>query len=622
MCGGAATPGAGGQGPDPASAAAAPPASEAVSVAIDDPDLCARYVATVIEGVTIGPSPQWMQDRLRAAGQRPISNVVDITNYVMLELGQPLHAFDVDRVRGTVVVRTAREGERLRTLDGEDRELTPDTLLITDDSGPIALAGVMGGAATEVGEGTTSILLEAATFDAPTIRHTSTRLNLRSEASSRFERSLSAELPMHAARRATQLFLEICGGVARQGAVDVYPRPHQSPAVAVGRRRLDTVIGFAVPDGDVERGLQALGFEVEAGDGGWTVRPPWWRTDVSIADDVAEEVVRIAGYDLLPATTLGGRIPTPQPRQLADARETLRDAMVEAGLYEVLTYSLTSDEALRRVMAPEDLALIAPLRVANPQSVEREVLRPSLRQAMLEVVDRNIRAGAEEIAIFEVSRIYLPAEGDALPEERQQLVGAVCGVAQDRWGQPSDRGLDFFDAKGALEQAFARLDVAVDFAADVEFGMLPGRAARLSVGEEAVGVLGEMHPSTLTEFEIDRPVALFELDLDRLLPHVPPRRETAPVPRFPAVEHDLALVVDDAVSAGALRELIEQSRLVAEARVFDVYRGDQLSDGKKSVAFAIDYQAADRTLTSDDANSEQARILKRLTREFGAEQRG
>jgi phenylalanyl-tRNA synthetase beta chain len=489
----------------------------------------------------------------------------------------------------------------------------------------------MGGAATEVGEGTASILLEAATFDAPTIRHTSTRLNLRSEASSRFERSLSAELPMHAARRATQLFVEICGGTARQGAVDVYPRPHQSPEVAVARARLDTVIGFAVPDGDVERGLEALGFEVEAGDGGWTVRPPWWRTDVSIADDVAEEVVRIAGYDLLPATTLGGRIPTPQPRQLADARETLRDALVEAGLHEVLTYSLTSDEALRRVMAPEDLALIAPLRVANPQSVEREVLRPSLRQAMLEVVDRNIRAGAEEIAIFEISRVYLPADGDALPgealpgealpEERQHLVGAVCGVAQDRWGQPSDRGLDFFDAKGALEQAFARLDVSVGFAADVEFGMLPGRVARLSVDGEAVGVLGEMHPSTLTEFEIDRPVALFELDLDRLLPHVPPRRETAPVPRFPAVEQDLALVVDDAVSAGALRELIEQSRLVAAARVFDVYRGDQLPDGKKSVAFAIDYQAADRTLTSDDANNEQARILKRLTREFGAEQR-
>ncbi|MEE8422801.1 MAG: phenylalanine--tRNA ligase subunit beta [Dehalococcoidia bacterium] len=595
-------------------------ASEAVSVAIDDPALCARYAATVIEGVTVGPSPRWMQDRLRAAGQRPISNVVDVTNYVMLELGQPLHAFDLDRVQGTIVVRTARAGERLRTLDGEDRELTPDTLLITDDSGPIALAGVMGGASTEVGEGTTSILLEAASFDAATIRRTSTRLNLRSEASSRFERTLSAELPMYAARRATQLFVQICGGTARQGAVDVYPRPHQSPEVTVTRERLDTVIGFSVPDDEVERDLKALGFEVTAGDGGWTVRPPWWRTDVSIADDVAEEVVRIAGYDRLPATTLGGRIPTQEPRQFATARERLRDALVEAGMQEVLTYTLTSDGALRRVMAPEHLATTAPLRVSNPQSSEREVLRPSLRHALLETVDRNIRAGAEEIAIFEIARVYLPGD-DPLPEERQHLVGAVCGVELDRWGQPSGRALDFFDTKGALEQAMARLDVHVEFAADVEFGMLPGRVARLSVAGEPVGVLGEMHPSTLAAFEIERPVALFEVDLDRLLPHVPSRRDTAAVPRFPAVEQDIALVVDDGVSAGALRESIEQSDLVAGARVFDVYRGDQLPAGKKSVAFAIDYQAPDRTLTSDDANEEQARILERLKREFDAEQR-
>jgi phenylalanyl-tRNA synthetase beta chain len=607
--------------PDASYAEAGGPVADAVAVTIDDPAFCARYVATVIEGVTVAPSPQWMQDRLRAAGQRPINNVVDITNYVMFELGQPLHAFDLTAIEGTVVVRTADEGERLRTLDGEDRVLATDTLLITDDSGPIALAGVMGGASTEVSEGTTSILLEAATFDAPTTRRTSTRLNLRSEASSRFERGLSADLTMHAARRATQLFVDLCGGTAREGAIDVYPRPHESPTVHVPRERLDTVIGFSVPDDEVERGLGVLGFEVTTADDGWDVTAPWWRTDVSIADDIAEEVVRIAGYDRLPATTLGGRIPAHEPRPLASLREQLRDALADSGLHEVLTYSLTSDEALRRVVPAERLDGVPLLRIHNPMSSEREVLRNSLRPGVLEVVDRNIRAGVDEIAIFEIAHVYVPVDGEELPDERDQLVGVVCGVEGDRWGQRGDRQLDFFDAKGVLVDALARVGVSIEFVAGEEFGMLPGRVATLNAGGEPVGVIGELHPSTLAQFGIEQPVALFEMDLPALLPHVPERREVAGVPRFPAVEQDLALIVDDDVPAAALQQMIEQSRLVGNARVFDVYRGEQLPDGKKSVAFSIHYQAIDRTLTGEDANKEQARIVKRLTREFGAEQR-
>ena len=346
--------------PDDSYAEGGAAVADVVAVAIEDPALCSRYVATVIEGVAIGPSPQWMQERLRAAGQRPISNVVDITNYVMFELGQPLHAFDLAAVEGAVVVRTARAGERLRTLDGEERELAADTLLITDDSGPIALAGVMGGASTEVFEGTTAILLEAACFDPASIRRTSARLGLRSEASSRFERRLSPELALHASRRATQLFVELCGGTARTGAVDVYPRPHRAPPVAVPRSRLDAVIGFEVPGEEVERSLRALGFEVESGGDGFSVRPPWWRTDVAIADDVAEEIVRIAGYDRLPATTLAGRIPEREPDPLADLRERLRDALVEAGLQEIVSYSLTTEQVLRRVVPADELAATPP----------------------------------------------------------------------------------------------------------------------------------------------------------------------------------------------------------------------------------------------------------------------
>lgn len=603
------------------------PTAEAVSVRIDDPELCARYVATVVEGVTIAPSPAWLQERLRAAGQRPINNVVDITNYVMLELGQPLHAFDLAKVRGVVGVRTARDGERLTTLDGEDRELTAATLLITDDSGPIALAGVMGGLATEVTESTTDILLEAARFDPASIRRTSTRLHLRSEASSRFERGLSPELAEHASRRATKLLVEFCGGTARQGLVDVYPRPLTPPTVALSRARLDTLLGFVVSPEEVETGLRALGFDVDAGGDTFEVRAPWWRTDIAIPDDIAEEVLRIAGYDRLPATMPAGEIPHHEVQPRVELRERLTDTLAAAGLQEVITYSLTTDEVLRRVMPAEVLDQRPPLKLLNTLSSEHESLRPTLRHSILDTVARNIRAGAQRIAIFEAGRAYVPryeeGEGGPLPDEREQIVGAVTGFEVDRWATSTGRRLDFFDAKGVLDAALAEVGASVEYTpADEEFGMLPGRTAALAVGGAAVGLIGEVHPHTLEAFDIDQPVLLFEIDLARLEPYVADRFKAVSPPRFPAVEQDLAVVVDDSVPAGRLQALIQSSRMVASARVFDVYRGEQLPAGKKSVAFAIRYQAADRTLTTDDANREQTRILGRLEREFGAAVRG
>ncbi|PKN80044.1 MAG: phenylalanine--tRNA ligase subunit beta [Chloroflexi bacterium HGW-Chloroflexi-9] len=614
--------------PDPQVIAGGGPASEAVSVRIDDPDLCWRYVAMVIEGVTVGPSPEWLQDRLRAAGQRPISNVVDVTNYVMLELGQPLHAFDLDTVQGEVGVRLARAGETLRTLDGQDRTLAPDTLLITDASGPIALAGVMGGAATEVREHTTRILLEAARFDPTSIRRTSTRLGLRSEASSRFERGLSPELAMVAARRAAQLFVEVCGGTARQGEVDVYPVAVERTPVAITRQRLDTVIGVHVPTAEVTGILETLGFEVLATDGGradgtFEVRAPWWRTDIAIADDLAEEVVRLAGYDRLPAAAIAGGIPAWEPSGTRGLRDGLVDALVEAGLQEVITYSLTTDEVLQRVMAREDLETMRPLRLQNTLSSDRQVMRPTLRHSILETVSRGIRAGAPRLAIFEAGRAYIPhrEDGRVLPEERETVCGAVTGAELDRWGRATDRRLDFFDAKGILESAFAALRLTPTYVAGEEFGLLRGRTAQLVLDGEPVGVLAEVHPDTLAAFEIDQPVLLFELDVNRLAAHQPERRAAQSVSRFPAVEQDLAVVVDADVTASALQSVLEGSPLVASARVFDVFTGGRLPAGKKSVAFSIRYQVPNRTLTSDDANREQAKLLKRLECDFGAEQR-
>ncbi|TAK79431.1 MAG: phenylalanine--tRNA ligase subunit beta, partial [Dehalococcoidia bacterium] len=618
--------------PDATYAESGPAASEAVSVAIDDPALCARYIATVIEGVTVGPSPEWMQARLRAAGMRPINNVVDVTNYVMLELGQPLHAFDLDRVSPTgkaeVGVRTAKAGETLRTLDGVDRALTPDTLLITDASGPIALAGVMGGESTEVTAGTKRILLESARFDPVSIRRTGTRLALRSEASARFERGLSPELALAASQRATQLLVELSGGTARPGRVDAYPAPYVAPEVSITRARLDTVIGFHVPTREVETILTTLGFDVVQSDGGsaggiFVVRVPWWRTDISIPDDLAEEVVRLAGFDRLPATAIAGAIPAWEPAPVLDLRARLSDALVAAGLQEVISYSLTTNEVLERVIPREDLALIRPLRLKNTQSSDRELMRPTLRHALLETLARNLNAGAEQVAIFEAARAFIPRrdEGRVLPDEREQVVGAFAGFEVDRWGRATARRLDFFDAKGALEAALGALGVTTTYATHEEYGMLPGHVARLEAGGQPFGILGEVHPDTLEAFGIDQPAVLFEIDLALLLPHLPRRRATRSLSRFPAVTQDLAVVVDDSVTAGALQAIIEQSSMVVSASVFDVFKGGRLPAGKKSVALSIRYQSADRTLTSDDANKEQARILKRLEREFGAEQR-
>ena len=495
----------------------------------------------------------------------------------------------------------------------------------------------MGSADSEVSAATTSVLLEAAQFDPASVRRTSTRLRLRSEASSRFERGLSPELAVRASRRATKLLVEVCGGTARRGVVDVYPSPRAAPEVTLPRARLDTVLGFHVETAEVESILGRLGFEFRVegeedegegeGEGAerFVVRAPWWRTDIAIADDLAEEVVRIAGYERLPATAVRGRVPAHERAPLPELRDAVRERLAAAGLQEVITYSLTTAEALARVR-PEDG--IAPLRLRNLLSSEHAVMRTSLRHALLEVVERNLRAGASEIAVFEAARVYLPRRGAGgpLPEERELVAGALCGAERDRWGGASERALDFFDGKGVLDELADRFGVdfayepsaAPDAEPDADVGLLAGRTARVRLDGVTVGVLGEVHPDLLAALDVAEPVTLFELDLASLLAQLPERRGVTAVPRFPAVEQDLALVVTEDVAAGALQATIEGSPLVAEARVFDVYRGDQLPPGMKSVAFAIRYQAPDRTLTTEDANREQARILQRLERQHGA----
>jgi phenylalanyl-tRNA synthetase beta chain len=605
------------------------------AVDIKAPDLCRRYIGTVITGIKLGPSPAWLQERLVAVGQRPINNVVDVTNYVMMELGQPLHAFDYDQVAGHhIIVRRGEEDERFKTLDGEERVLTDDMLVIADERGPVALAGVIGGLESEVTDKTVNVLLESANFLGTNVRRTGAALKARSEASLRFEKGLPPELAMVASKRATKLLVEVCGGTALEGSVDVYPGKQKERRVEVTRARIAQVLGIDPPTSKVRSVLTSLGFSARwVPPDRYVVRVPYWRTDVRIADDVCEEVARIIGYDQIPAMPLAGAIPAPivQPRR--ELRERARDVLAEAGMTETISYAMTTMEALARVVPKEQLAIYPPFRVLNPISAEHEYLRPTLRASILMTLASNIKHERGVIAIFEAARTYergderLPQSGrpegeESLPLEHEVVAGAVTGRRLDRWGRPGDESIDFFDAKAFVEDLMHGVGVDATYESTDEYAMAPGRTAAISVDGSRVGVLGQVHPAVAAEFGIEQDVFVFEIVLDALLPLLAGQRKAASVSRFPAVEQDLALIVDADVPAGALRSAIESATLVRSVEVFDVYTGDQVPAGKKSVAFAVTYQSDDHTLTDDDVAKAQRKIVERLRREHGAELRG
>ena len=598
-------------------------ATSRTSVTIEARDLCSRYLGGIVERVKLGPSPEWIQERLTAAGMRPINNLIDITNYVMLETGQPLHAFDLRKLGGNkIIVRRAKEGERIKTIDDVERQLTPEMLVIADANTPVAVAGVMGGADSEVGEGTTTILLESANFDAVNVRRTSGALNLRTEASIRFEKGLHPELAATAIRRAMKLLVDHTGGRAAKGIIDVYPSKRADTRVVVTRERIERVLGMDLSTTQVRTALTDLGFGCRwVPPDRYVVRAPYWRTDVTQADDVAEELARVVGYDRLESLPLAGAIPEPYVDPVRDLRERLRDAAAAAGLQEVITYPLTSTEILLQVQPPEALEVHPPLKVQNPLNAEQAVMRTSLRASVLQTVAANLRRERGTVAIFEAARAYLSLPG-ALPQERELIVGAVAGVRQGHWGEPTTDEADFYDAKGLLEETLERVGASVGFDATEEYALLRGRTAAIEVNGERVGVLGQVHPQAASQFEIDIPVYLFELDVEKLLPAVETTVRHQAMSRFPAVIQDLALLVDASVPAAKVTHSISTSALVAQATLFDVYEGPPLPEGKRSLAYAVHFQSLDKTLTDQEVADARGRIVRRLQHEVGAELRG
>ncbi len=603
-----------------------PAVEELVSVEVAAPDLCRRLTASVIEGITVGPSPAWMQERLRKAGMRPINNVVDITNYVMLETGQPLHAFDYDLVRGKrIVARRAHPGERLVTLDGVEREFDGEMLLICDGEGPVGVAGVMGGGNSEVHAGTTRVLLEVANFRAGSIRRTSTLLKLRTEASLRFEKGLGPEMAMYAQQRALHLFETVCGGRIARGIVDIYPGKETPRTIVLEAGRIAQVLGIEVPVDEVRRILGDLGFTVHhVPPAKFSLQVPPWRPDVEIPDDVVEEIGRIYGYDRLPTTMLRGELPPPEVNPVMALRERLRDLAVALGFQEVINYTLTTREKLALVTHPQDAVRRAPLGVVNPVSSQHAYLRTSLRASVLESYAVNRRQADGPIRLFEIGFEYLPVEGD-LPIERPVLCAVLGGPREGRWAVAGGETLDFFDAKGAIEAMLGTLGVAGTFVAAEEAALLPGHTAKFGVGAEMAGVVGQVHPETAAAFDIAEPVFLFEVWVEDLARHLPERPPYQAISRFPAVRMDLAVVVDAATPAGAVLALARSHRsngVQVRAELFDEYRGPGIPEGKKSLALRLWFRAEDRTLTDEEALKVRQGLLGRLAREFGAELRG
>jgi len=509
---------------------AGPSIDRHIAVEIIDADLCPRYCASLITGVKIGKSPQWMQQRLLACGMRPINNIVDVTNYVMLELGQPLHAFDYELIRGKkIIVRRATEGEMLVSLDGVERKLSGNMLVIADTERAVAIAGVMGGANSEVTEDTTSILLEAANFNPASIHYTGHHLSLPSEACMRFERGIRPELTVPALKRATQLIMELGGGQAAKGVADAYPGKREPEPIVISTERTKQLLGVEFNADQIISTLTSLGFKCQPGSTSTEIKAtaPYWRSDIAQEVDLIEEVARIIGYDKIPTTMLSQSIPPHSPASLLDLERKIRDTLVGYGFQEAITYSLTSLEMLRKLKPQTGEIEPMPARLANPMTAEQEYLRPNLRANLLAVLVSNRRHEEVGIRLFEIGKIYLPKSKE-LPDEPEVLCGLLSGSRNDLSWLGDGGQLDFFDAKSVLEGMFGKLGISASFKPGDDESFHPTHQAAIAIDEKDIGIIGELHPKVTEAFDLAEAVYLFELNVTELLPLVAVHRMFQP----------------------------------------------------------------------------------------------
>jgi phenylalanyl-tRNA synthetase beta chain len=599
-----------------------PRSSTKASIDIKDPDLCPRYSSRIVTGLKVDKSPLWMRIRLNKAGIRPVNNLVDITNYVLVETGQPLHAFDLKILKGNkIIVRRAGKREEIETLDGVKRALTDEMLVIADAERPVAIAGIMGGADTEISASTIECLIESAYFKPSNICRTSYALDLRSEASSRFERGIDPESTLHAAERAAQMMQDIAGGRVLRGSIDEYPKRIKPTTLSLRQERVNKILGTSIEKKDMKKYLNSIEFEVTDGPE-MKVTVPTFRPDIEREIDLVEEIARIYGFERIESTLprSGGRHGGLDQKQKAVWR--LRDTLVSAGLQEVITYAFIDPADLDRLAMNDPEVIGDLLKLKNPLSAEQGILRPTLLPGLMRVLRYNASYGNANMHIFEMGRTFKGQKSKDLPEEEVRAAGLLWGPwERDHWYAKSIKA-DFFDAKGIIQAVMERSGIDEWRLEKQEMSWLqPGQSAVIKTEGEEVGYIGKLHPAVAARYEIEGDVFIFEISADRIVGQIPAGRNVTAPSRYPSIVEDVAVIVDDTISAEQLDVVIKSAagHILKDAELFDEYKGSHIPAGKKSMAYHLVFQAPDRTLTDQEAIQGKMQVVEVLINKVGAE---
>ena len=587
--------------------------ADTISVEVQDKDKCKRYCARMVKNVKIGPSPSWMQQRLTACGVRPINNIVDITNYVLLEYGQPMHAFDLrDLEDNKIVVRRAADGEVIKTLDEQDRTLTSNDLVIADGKRAVAIAGVMGGFNSEVKDDTTTVVFESATFDGASVRLTAQRVGLRTEASSRYEKGLDYNNTVPAVERACQLVEQLGCGENVGGMIDVMGNVTDMKTLPFRPDKINAFLGTDISTEDIVKIFDAL--EIKTDLENMTVTPPSFRPDLEGEADIAEEVARFYGYDKIPVTLLSGEATCGKKTDRQQAQDRINEILTAQGMYEIYTYTFTSPSVFDKLNIPADSNLRNTVKITNPLGEDTSVMRTTTIASMLDILARNYNYRNASAKLFEIGKVFIPTEEGKLPDEPVKVTMGMYGD-----------NVDFYDIKGICEAMFAALNVTkVKYTAVTDNPTFhPGRCAKISAGGKTLGIIGEIHPAVGRKYGIETPVYIGELDFENIFLNMKSDIKFSELPKYPAVTRDIAMLVDKRIPVADIEETIRKAsgKMLESITLFDVYEGTQIPEGKKSVAYSAVYRAADRSLTGEEVQKVFDKAVRNLEGQLGAQLR-